>query len=218
MARLESGARAAAGADLDLALKLDPRAIDARITRAAFHSGDDDRGPARADADSADKLRAPASDRRFDLADIYESIDAFEPALGQYDQWIRAHPDDNRRAIALNGRCWTRAQMGRDLDKALDDCNTAIRLRPGEAAFLDSRGMVQLRLGNLDRAIADYDAALAKVHDIAWSLYGRGLAKQRKGLKAEGDADIAAAVKLDAKLPERARKLGITPLSPGAAP
>ncbi|HSI19450.1 MAG TPA: aspartyl protease family protein [Sphingomonas sp.] len=210
MARLATGDRDAAATDLDLAIRLDPNAVDARVTRAAMHSGDDDHSATRADADALDHQLAPASDRRFELASLYESIDAFEPALAQYDQWIRAHPDDSRRAIALNGRCWTRAQMGRDLNKALDDCNTAIRLRPGEAAFLDSRGMVQLRLGNLDRAIADYDAALSKVHDIAWSLYGRGLAKQRKGLKEEGAADIAAAVKIDEKLPARARKLGIT--------
>ena len=210
-ARFASGERDAALADLDLALKLDPKAVDARLARAGAHIEDDDHGPSRADADAVDHLLAPASDRRFELAEIYETIGAFDQALPQYDLWIRAHPDDNRRAVALNGRCWTRAQMGRDLDKALDDCNAALRLRPGAAEMLDSRGMVQLRLGNLDRAIADYDAALARNHEIAWSLYGRGLARQRKGLKDEGAADLAAAVKLDAKLPERARKLGITP-------
>ncbi|MEG3146444.1 aspartyl protease family protein [Sphingomonas sp. RT2P30] len=211
LARLGSGDHDAAGADLDLAVKLDPAAVDARIARAGYHARDDDHAPSRADADAADRVLAPSADRRYELADIYGAIDAFDAAVAQYDLWIRAHPDDSRRGETLNGRCWTRAEAGRELDKALDDCNAALRLRPGAADILDSRGLVQLRLGNLDRAIADYDAALARNPDMAWSHYGRGLAKQRKGLKDEGAADLAAAVKLDAKLPERARKLGVAP-------
>ena len=210
MARFAAKDRAPGIADIDKALALDPNAIDAHIVRGSLRAGDGDIAGAREDADAADRLATPASDRHLDLADLYTQLDAFDRVVAQYDLWLRAHPTDGRRVFALNGRCWARAQSGRDLDKALDDCNEAVRLHPEMAGILDSRGMVQLRLGNLDRAIADYDAALAKNPNIAWSLYGRGLAKQRKGLKDEGAADIAAAVKLDAKLPERAKKLGIT--------
>ncbi len=210
-ARLALDDHAAAAADLDLALKLDPKAIDARLTRAGLHIADEAHDATRADADAADRLLAPSADRRFDLGEIYGAIDAFDPAIAQFDLWIRAHPVDSRRAEALNARCWMRAEAGRELDKALDDCNTALRLRPGTPAFLDSRGLVQLRLGNLDRAIADYDAALAKAPNLGWSLYARGVAKQRKGLKDQAAADIAAATKIAPKLAERARKLGVVP-------
>ena len=60
-----------------------------------------------------------------------------------------------------------------------------------------------------DAAVADFGAALKLQPKDAWSLYGRGVAEQRKGDRAEGDADIAAAVALDPKLLERARALGL---------
>lgn len=112
---------------------------------------------------------------------------------------------------ALNSRCWNRALSGEELEQALGDCNTALKLKPNTAAFLDSRGLVQLRRKNYDAAIADYDAALRLQPKTAWSLYGRGLAKLRKGLSSEGQADIAAATVLQPKMAERAASYGITP-------
>jgi tetratricopeptide (TPR) repeat protein len=77
--------------------------------------------------------------------------------------------------------------------------------------MLDSRGLVHLRLGEFDKAIADYDASLAINPKIGWSLYGRGLAKQRKGLTAEGAADIAAATAINPRLPDEVKAHGLTP-------
>jgi tetratricopeptide (TPR) repeat protein len=64
-------------------------------------------------------------------------------------------------------------------------------------------------MGDLDKAIADYDAALAIQPKVVWSLYGRGLAKQRKGMKSEGDADIAAALALDPRIADKAKRYGV---------
>ena len=68
-----------------------------------------------------------------------------------------------------------------------------------------------LRQGNYDRAIADYDAALRLQPKNAWSLYGRGLAKQHKGNAAAGESDIAAATALQPKIAEEAARHGINP-------
>jgi tetratricopeptide (TPR) repeat protein len=76
--------------------------------------------------------------------------------------------------------------------------------------MFDSRGLVYLRRGELDKSIADYDASLAINPKLGWSLYGRGLAKQRKGLTADGAADIAAATALNPKLPDEVKRLGLT--------
>jgi hypothetical protein len=43
------------------------------------------------------------------------------------------------------------------------------------------------------------------------------LAKQRKGMTADGAADIAAAVAINPKLPDEAKKRGLTQISGGAA-
>lgn len=209
MARLASRQPFLAMADLDRTLVLKPDNVDAHLARARLRLAGRDRVAATEDMDAADKLLSPASDSRLELGALYGSVDGFAPAIAQYDQWIRVHPDDSRKPSALNGRCWIRAQTGRDLDQALSDCNAAIKQRPGTASFLDSRGLVRLQMGDLDKAIADYTASIALAPKSAWSLYGRGLAERRKGLSAQADADIAAATAISPGLPDRARKLGI---------
>lgn len=211
MARFAAGQTFPALADLDRTIALDPGNVDAHLTRAALRIAVPDKAEARGDIDAAEKLVAKPSDRRLEIGSLYDRVDAFDAAVAQYDLWIQAHPDDSRRGEALNERCWARAQAGRDLDKALSDCNGALHLRPHTAMILDSRGLVYLRMGAFDKAIADYDAALALTPRLAWSLYGRGLAERRKGLVPQGDADIAAATTINPTLPDRAKTLGVAP-------
>jgi tetratricopeptide (TPR) repeat protein len=107
----------------------------------------------------------------------------------------------------MNGRCWARALAGRDLPLALKDCDAALH-RDKSASYFDSRGMVELRMGEYDRAIADYDQALALAPKMPWSLYGRGLAKHHMN-DASAQSDLDAAIAMDPQLPSRAKELGI---------
>ncbi|MBS0408890.1 MAG: aspartyl protease family protein [Proteobacteria bacterium] len=207
--RLEYHQPLLALSDLDQVLKLQPGHVEALVTRAELRLIEGDHDGVRRDLDAASAAAPAASDLRLRMADVYSAAEAFEAALPLYDQWIKVHPDDARMGEALNGRCWARATLNRELDKALADCNAAARRLPRSAAVLDSRGLVRLRRGDLDKAIADYDAALALRPASAWSLFGRGVARQRKGLKADGDADIAAAIKLRPKVAEEARRYGV---------
>jgi tetratricopeptide (TPR) repeat protein len=158
---------------------------------------------AGADFDQALKLKPDDVDALMARAGL------FAEAVAQYDKWITAHDSDARVPDARNARCWARALRGQELDKALADCNAALKSRPDTAAFLDSRGLVRLRMGDLDKSIADYDAALRLQPHSAWSLYGRGLAKVRKGLTSAGEADIAAATAVQPRIEDEARKRGI---------
>ena len=72
---------------------------------------------------------------------------------------------------------------------------------PGDGYILDSRGFVYLRLGQFDDAIADYNAALKINPKIASSLYGRGVAKLKKGDSSGGTVDMATANLVDPTLP-----------------
>ncbi len=82
------------------------------------------------------------------------------------------------------------------------------------AAYLDSRGYVYLRLADYDKAIADY-ASLASTPKNAWSRYGPGLARLRKGQTAERQADIAAAVARFPKITELTVRRDLVPCSSG---
>ncbi len=211
MVEARMGQPAKAIEDLDRLLKIDPRDVEGLVARAGIRYARDPKTDVRADIDTASAAAAKPSDTRLDIAGLYDQIGDYRAAVGQLDLWIAAHRDDSRRPIALNQRCWARALTGTQLDLALSDCNAALAGMPHNPAFLDSRGLVRLRLGQYAQAIADYDEALAANGKIAWSLYGRGIAKLRLGQKDAGEADLAKARELEPDLPDRAKKLGVAP-------
>ena len=97
----------------------------------------------------------------------------------------------------------------------LADCNTALKLVRGRqivAEVRDSRGFVWFRKGDMAKAIADYDAALALAPRMAETLYKRGLAKNRQAQNNKGEngkADIAAALKLDPHAGDDMTEIGL---------
>ena len=197
--------------DFDRALALKADDVPTLVERADLHVVMHDEAGAVADLDSAQRLAAKEDDVRFRIGALYLTIGHFAPAIAQYDEWIPAHEQDARLADGLNQRCWARALAGENLKKALDDCNSALRMRPRTPHFLDSRALVQLRIGNLDKAIADWDTVLESEPRNAWSLYARGAAKVQKGMTAQGRADMAAATALAPRIAEVARKRGVLP-------
>jgi Flp pilus assembly protein TadD len=67
---------------------------------------------------------------------------------------------------------------------------------------LDSRGLANLKSGNVARALEDYDAALKMRPNSEFSLYGRGLAKLKTGDRDGADVDIKAAKAISANIEE----------------
>ena len=200
-----------ARADLDRGLKLKPDAADRLIARAALLLRDDKDDAALADLDAVDRAAAPSAMERLSLGSLLVQAGQPKRAVGMFDQWLKAHPDDVRRSAALNGRCWARALAGIELDQALSDCNGALHGARGEAGILDSRGYVYLRRGDLAKARADFDAALAQNDKQGSSLYGRALAKQRMGDAAGAKADLDAATKADGRIAETMKRFGLSP-------
>jgi tetratricopeptide (TPR) repeat protein len=211
MARWANGQPFLALQDLDQTLKLMPDHVPALISRTelrlVFH---DSTGAAR-DLDRAAHAAPKKSDERLTIGDLYTRIGRFASAVTQYDLWIAAHPDAARAPAALKARCWARALWGRELEKALSDCNAALRLRPDTPGALDSRGLVELRLGRFDESIRDYDAALASQPKNAWLLYARGVAELRSGRQAAGHTDINAATALQPQIVDVGRQRGLSP-------
>ena len=211
LARWSNGQPDLAMSDLDQALKLAPDDIDALMLRAGLRLASHDISAASTDLETVDRLASKEADVRLEIAGLYSRADMLTAALSQYDLWIAAHPRDADLARAKNGRCWVRALLGSDLDKALKDCDDALRMIDKSPQFLDSRGLVLLRLGEYDRSIADYDASLNLKPRSAWSLYGRGVARLRKGMAAEGRSDMAAAAAIQPSIAEEAGRHGIVP-------
>jgi tetratricopeptide (TPR) repeat protein len=102
-----------------------------------------------------------------------------------------------------------------DYDAALADYDQALVLWHRTSAFASpaadihrARGDAYRGKGDLDRAIAAYDTALKLIPDEPAALYGRGLAKTKKGYQAGGDADIAAAQAINPGIAELLARRG----------
>ena len=201
--------------DLKRALELKPDDAAALSARVALRLGRRDNAGAAADLDVLDRIVPKENDLRLFLAQAYGHIDLLPQSIADFDLWIQSHPDDARTPEALNDRCWARALQGEKLPQALDDCNRALRLVDKASAMaariLDSRGLVRLRMGDYDKAIADYGASLALRPKDAWSLYGRGTAELHRNKIAQGEADQAAATALWAPIAEQFKRRGIAP-------
>jgi tetratricopeptide (TPR) repeat protein len=203
-------------ADFTAAIQRRPDDFEAYFARAQLEIA---RQPAAAqtDLDTVDRLAPQQAAMRLQLARLYGAAGEHAGAVHQYDLWIEYHADDINLPYALSNRCGSEAEANVDVDRALDDCSDALRLmRKSDldqmsAITMSNRGLAYLRLGRLDDAIADYDAALKQNPRLAASLFGRALAELHKGETARGQADIAAAGRLNPKIAHFFASIGLKP-------
>ncbi len=200
---------------LDLALKDYNDAIlfhadnpDTYLNRAIVYSNLGQLDHAIADAEEAARRNPKYLKAHMFLVEIYLTAGKSEAAMNESAAALAAGA---KPAALLNIRCWGRAVAGREPKLALEDCNQALLLAPNTASYLDSRGLVDLRLDDFEGAIQDYSAALATNPSLPTSLYGRSLAKRRKGDIAGANADAESAVKLDQRVAARFAGWGLTP-------
>jgi tetratricopeptide (TPR) repeat protein len=100
------------------------------------------------------------------------------------------------RSAALSSRCgwwWTR----KDLDRALSDCNEAIRLYSGNPGAYLNRGNVYLSKSDPERALADFNAAIRLDPKSAWAYAARGSLYKNRGDLEGALADLNEAIGLD---------------------
>jgi predicted aspartyl protease/lipoprotein NlpI len=190
--RLAMGQPALALADLDQALRLDATLAEARMRRVAVRIPLGDKAAALDDMGWLDRQLPPTSALRRALAEQYANLDQAAPALRQYDLWMQSHPNDAGLADVHNSRCWLRTRLNIELPLALQDCQQAIDLDPGDASNLDSLGWLYLRLGDARKAAKAFDGAL-KLASTPVALYGRGLARMRLNDATAGERDLATA-------------------------
>ena len=110
---------------------------------------------------------------------------------------------------ALNNRCLTRAVMGTSLDAALADCQEVLNLSPNDPYTHDNIGLIYLKRKQYDKAIAEYDASLKVDPQRARALYGRGLARSRKGEGPAGIADMSTASGIQSNISSEFARYGV---------
>ncbi len=207
-----SGRPELARADFDAALELNPSYVDARLTRGTHALRRDDESGAAADFQRALQDSAGDPAIAFRVAQIYQSAGFFEQSIERLNAWVAEHPKHDRLADALASRCLSRAVLGKQLDEARVDCDQALKKGPRNSDMFDSRGFVRLQLGDFDKAIADYKAALKMQPKKASALYGLGLAQVKTG-RSEGERNMQAALEIDAQAAAPFTRLGLGALT-----
>lgn len=206
---------AEAMSDFNQVLKLHPNDVPTLMARAELRMKGGDQSQAIADVDAATLVAAKEADTRLTMGELYEAGNREEDAIAQYDLWIAAHPDDVRLPHAFNSRCWARAVRGIDLPLALKDCNAALKRAEKTSGFyartVDSRGLVYLKMGDYEKATADFDLALKIRPSQFSSLYGRGIAELRAHKTSAGEADLAQAAEKSPNIAKEYERRGITP-------
>jgi clan AA aspartic protease (TIGR02281 family) len=206
-------------ADLDEALRLDGDLADARLERASVRLSLRRPEDALADMQVLDSQLAPSAQQRLNLADLFMALNRLPDALKQWALWMPTHENDTKSVRALNNRCWARARMNVELHLAVEDCKEAISRDKTDAAAHDSLGWTYLRSGDAERSRKAFDAAVALKPDLAFALYGRGLANLALKDAAASQRDLQAARKLQPRIDERVRAagFGVAPDAPPAA-
>lgn len=199
--------------DLDAALRLQPGLHEALGLRAGLRVGLGERAAALADLQALDQALPPSSHLREAMAEAHVELEQPAEALRQWQLWLDTHESDAHRASVLNARCWLRARLNIELKQALEDCRQAVGLDREEAAFRDSLGWTQLRLGDMAAALKAFDAAL-QLKPVAFSHYGRALAHQHLGNAAAAARELAAARKLSADIDTQVARAGFPVANP----
>ena len=198
-----------AAADFDAALKIDSHDSFALNARGVLKLAHHDAAAARGDFEAALPYAADRAAALYRMGRVYESAQDYPDAVSVYDRWLRENPGAKAKPAVLNARCWARAEWGQDLPAALADCDASLKLAPNNAAVLDSRALVELRLGRIEAAIADSTAALGLSPGMPTSAYTRGLAEIRKGDTKAGSNDLKTATVLDPKVARAFSQMGL---------
>ena len=125
--------------------------------------------------------------------------------LDLLDEMIAQRPTDG---ALLNAQCWEAAIWDKMDEARLEACTKAVEKSDNPAAALDSRALAYFRLGNLDAAKADLDAALLAEPYLVGTRLLRGIIRKAMG-DAAGKDDIALALTMQPSLAKAYKAWGL---------
>lgn len=204
-AAMSKGDMAAALPDLDESIKLDPSQSVSFAARGIAQGTLGNLKPAIADFNRAIELNPDDLMAFQNRGKAYSDSGDQQRAIEDYTHMIERGGDG---PVPRNGRCWSLAILGRDLEAARKDCKEAVRLEPKDGNNFNSLAFVRYRSGDYEGAIEDYNRSLALAPASGSSYYMRGRAKARIG-DPTAPADIAKGVSLEAGVAQRYARYGI---------
>ncbi len=130
-----------------------------------------------------------------------------EQGLQLLDKLLVERPGDPE---VLNNLCWHMSVWQVREDAMLAQCTRAVESGGWSPPVLDSRAMAYFRLGRMEDALADLNAALSGAPGLANSLFMRGIVRTKLG-DAQGAKDVALALRMNPGLKSTYARYGIEP-------
>lgn len=147
--------------------------------------------------------------------DIAAARKHYHAAIADWTHLIEWEP---KHALAYNARGWTKYLLGQIVTEpensgdaewyyqsAVIDSDVAIELAASDedsSAAYQTRGAARAALGDHDKAIVDFDAAIRLNPETAINYLDRGLAKEVLGEKDAAKADFEKAIQINGDLAE----------------
>lgn len=197
-------------ADYGVALRASPNNLRATVRLADSYS--DQKKRRRAIAAYTDAIRIKPDDPYAYMAraDEYSSDTRYVRSIEDCDAALRL-PQANSYCYWVRGRSYF---IKGEYEKAIADMNQRLRVAVHSDVYFD-RARSYLMTGQYRNAISDFDDATRGRTKPADVLYGRGIAKIKNGNTDAGEADIAAATKMEPGIASRMRGFGIALSSVG---
>jgi tetratricopeptide (TPR) repeat protein len=183
-------------ADANQAIALGSASAEALFRRGDIYKNLHEPNPAIDDFSAAIRLDPKVPVYFVDRSNVYLDKHDYDHALSDIDEALRLDPSDPGEAIV--NRCAVLALKG-EFDAAMADCQKDLQRHPNSAYAIGNTGFVYYTMGKYDDAIVSYTKALS-ASDLdaffkAYFLYGRGLAKLKKG-DDTAEADMSEAKSL----------------------
>lgn len=142
----------------DRAVRWSPDNPEALLLRSFVRLANDDAQGSLTDIDRAVALSPHDPRPRRFRQEIYHRLGKHREAAAGAGEMLKNAQGDP--AQLLNSRAYSRAQGDFELEEALVDINKALASAPDNAAYLDTRGFVLLKLGKLEEAMTDFQKAI----------------------------------------------------------
>lgn len=135
------------------------------------------------------------------LGILLQTTERANEAAGLYEKVLAIRPDD---IITVNNLAWIRCEEQGRYKEALELSERALKVAPGYVDVIDTRGVVYYRLGELDKAIEDFNTCIklfpAGAPGKAGSHFHLARALAAAGQKDQAKEQLRSALDLQSQL------------------
>ncbi len=173
-----------------MAVRLDPRMVDAWFSRSWAHGQMGNLAQEIGDLSECIRLVPDYAEAHCNRGAAYARLGRLDTALADLNRAIGLNPG---LSVAWVTRGWVRFERG-EHKEAVADYTQALKLAPDDIDVYVSRATSLSAMGEYERAIADFDRVLKSYPEDPELLGMRGAAKVAKGEIGDGIADLTAAM------------------------